>query len=154
MTARPDPAHRVARVAGPALYELRYEVLRRGTASDDVEFAADGDPTTVHLAVLGEGDEILAASTWIEHESADRPGQRALQVRGMAVAGSRRRQGLGTVLIDAGIAMARDRGIRVVWANARDSALDFYLAQGFVVVGEGFVTTDTRLPHHRIVRDL
>ncbi len=41
-----------------------------------------------------------------------------------------------------------------MWANARDTALGFYAAHGFEVVGDGFVTTDTRLPHHRVVRPL
>jgi hypothetical protein len=41
-----------------------------------------------------------------------------------------------------------------VWANARDSALGFYERAGFTVAGDGFVTDDTRLPHHAVVLDL
>ena len=33
----------------------------------------------------------MATSTWLERESPDRPGERALQLRGMAVADSHRR---------------------------------------------------------------
>jgi hypothetical protein len=57
-------------------------------------------------------------------------------------------------MIAAGREDARRRGAVLVWANARDSALDFYLANGFTVSGAGFRTTDTDLPHHRIVQRL
>ena len=43
---------------------------------------------------------------------------------------------------------------RLYCMYARDSALDFYLANGFTVSGAGFRTTDTDLPHHRIVHRL
>ena len=45
-------------------------------------------------------------------------------------------------------------GARLMWANARDTALGFYAAHGFEAVGDGFVTTDTCLPHHRVLRHL
>ena len=43
-------------------------------------------------------------------------------------------------------------GVELVWANARDTALGFYVGLGFDVVGEGFVDPATAVPHHRIVR--
>ena len=45
-------------------------------------------------------------------------------------------------------------GATVLWCNARDSAQDFYAKLGFAVHGDGFVTHDTGLPHHVMVRDL
>ena len=72
----------------------------------------------------------------------------------MAVSAEHRGRGLGAAMIEAGLEDARARGAVLVWANARDSALDFYTANGFVVVGDGFRTTDTDLPHHRIIQQL
>jgi len=141
-------------VAVDELYALRWEVLRKDTPCDEIDLPGDRDPTTVHLAVRGDGGEIVAAATWLERESPDRPGRRALQLRAMAVAATHRRQGLGARLIEGGVRLAAERDVDIVWANARDSALDFYTSQGFIAVGEGFITADTRLPHHRIVRDL
>ncbi len=148
------PARRAETVTVADVRPLRRAVLRRGTPTDDVTFPGDDDPTTRHLAVRDGTGAVIAASTWMERPSPDRPDRRGLQLRGMAVADVHQGRGLGAVLVEAGVALAAERGISVVWAHARDSALDFYAAQGFGVVGEGFLTADTQLPHHRIVRDL
>ena len=136
------------------IYALRLEVLRRGTPSDNVHFAQDSHPHTRHLAVRDETGVVVAASTWSPSPFPDRPDEPAIQLRGMAVGAEHRGNGLGAAMIAAGLDEARRRGAVLVWANARDSALDFYVANGFEVVGEGFRTTDTDLPHHRIVQQL
>ena len=79
-------------------------------------------------------------------------GGAAVQLRGMAVDPAHRAHGVGGQLLAAGVARAFAGGATCVWANARDSALEFYRRHGFEVVGEGFVTPDTGLPHHRIRR--
>ncbi|HWL42890.1 MAG TPA: GNAT family N-acetyltransferase [Ilumatobacter sp.] len=133
---------------------LRLAVLRHDTPTKNVVLPGDDHPDTRHLAIRTADGRVVATSSWSEQESPDRPGARALQLRGMAVAHSHHRLGLGSQLIDAGRALAAERGIGLLWANARDSALDFYVAEGFDIVGEGFVTADTQLPHHRILRQL
>ena len=40
----------------------------------------------------------------------------------------------------------------LVWARARDTALDFYQRHGFTVHGPGYVDLTTNLPHHDIIR--
>ena len=137
-----------------AIHRLRFEVLRRDTPSDNVEFPHDRDPETVHLAVRDESGAVIAASTWTPKPFPGRPDDAAVQLRGMAVDADHRGRGLGAAMIAAGLDDARRRGATLVWANARDSALEFYVANGFAVVGEGFRTTDTDLPHHRIVQEL
>jgi len=141
-------------VAVEELYELRLEVLRRGTPSDNVHFQHDNDPATRHLAVRDELGTVIAASTWLPRSFPDRPDVPAVQLRGMAVSAAHRGLGLGAAMIVAGLDHAHRIGAQLVWANARDSALDFYVATGFAIVGEGFRTTDTDLPHHRIVQQL
>jgi predicted GNAT family N-acyltransferase len=141
-------------VAVEEIYAIRMDVLRRDTPSDNVHFDHDADTTTRHLAVRDASGTVIAASTWTPRPFPDDPGEPAMQLRGMAVRGEHRRLGLGAAMIAAGVADARNRGFRLVWANARDSALDFYVANGFAVTGEGFRTTDTDLPHHRIVKRL
>ena len=142
----------VVPVTAAETYAIRRRVLRDGTPSDDVTFDADDEPATRHLVIRDAAGIVIATSTWIERESPDHPGVLALQLRGMAVAPEQRGRRLGARLIDAGLSLAAERGCPIVWANARDSALEFYVGQGFAVVGDGFLTHDTRLPHHRIWR--
>ena len=129
-------------------------MLRRGTPSDNVHFAADDDPATRHLAVRDDAGAVIAASTWTPRPFPGSARRAGVQLRGMAVQPEHHGRGLGAALIAAGVEAAPATRGRLVWANARDSALDFYLANGFAVVGDGFRTTDTDLPHHRIVQRL
>lgn len=138
-------------VAVDAVLPVRMRVLRAGTPSDDPHFEGDDDPTTVHLAAVADG-EVVAVSTWLERPWPVEPERRAVQLRGMAVDASMQGTGIGGALLGAGVQQAFGAGAEIVWANARDTALPFYLRHGFEVDGEGFRTLDTDLPHHRIVR--
>lgn len=136
------------------VYDLRRAVLRRGTPSDNVVLVADHDADTRHLAIRDDDGEVIATSTWSISECPHEPGVSALQLRGMAVLDDARRRGLGAALVRAGFRFAGELGVELIWANARDTALAFYAAQGFDVVGDGFLTADTQIPHHVIVRRL
>jgi GNAT superfamily N-acetyltransferase len=135
-----------------ATYELRRVVLRNGDASR-VTFPEDEQPGTVHL-VGHDGDEIVAAATLVVAACPVAPDQRALQLRGMAVAPSRQGQGIGRRLLERVVEEAGAQDAEILWANARDSALGFYEQSGMRVLGDGFATIDTGLPHHLVVLDL
>lgn len=131
-------------------HTVRGTVLRVGTPTTEVTFAEDEWPGAIHLGVFD--DEVLVGtSTWIPREMADRPGVAAVQLRGMATLTSHQRRKVGAALLHSGLARAASDGATIVWANARDAALDFYRAHGFEVSGEGFVDEATQLPHHRVV---
>ena len=87
-------------------------------------------------------------------ECPENPGKSAIQLKGMAVADELQGAGLGALLIDAGLALANERGAAIAWARARDSALGFYERLGFASTGDGFVDGPTAMPHHIVVRTL
>jgi GNAT superfamily N-acetyltransferase len=150
--ARPDWT--IVELTTEQTHPLRRAVLRNGTPTDDVRFAEDDWPGVIHLGVID--DEVLVGtSTWIPRPFADEPETDAIQLRGMATAHSHQGTGVGEALLRAGCARAVESNAALVWANARDSALGFYTAHGFVVVGEGFIdATTTQLPHHVVARRL
>ena len=71
----------------------------------------------------------------------------------MAVEPAQQGHGYGAALLDAAIARLRAAGARVLWANARDSALGFYVRGGMTVAGDGFVAA-LGLPHHVVLLEL
>jgi predicted GNAT family N-acyltransferase len=142
---------RIEEVDTSVVLPVRMRVLRAGTPSDDATFDGDDDPGTLHLAAL-VGDEVVAVSTWLARPWHLDPARPATQLRGMATEESARGSGVGGILLEEGVRRAFAAGSELVWANARDTALRFYLRHGFEVEGEGFRTLDTRLPHHRIIR--
>ncbi len=131
-------------------YPLRLAVLRHDTPTKDVSFAEDAEPGAMHLGLRVAG-ELVAVSTWIQRPHNDRA---AIQLRGMATARQLQGTGLGGQLLEAGCARAAATDARLVWARARDAALDFYLGHSFEVEGEGFIDATTNLPLHLVVRQL
>lgn len=137
---------RVVELNAEQTHALRRAVLRRADPDANVVFECDHDPATFHLGVIEDGD-LLAISTWI-------PAPPSAQLRGMAVEPSRQGEGLATRLLEEGYERLRSLGVELLWAHARDTALSFYTRAGFTVVGDGFVTPDTGLPHHLVTLSL
>jgi GNAT superfamily N-acetyltransferase len=145
----------VVELAAHETYPLRLSVLRFDTPSTDVSFAEDARPQTFHLGVrqvgaAGEVGDLVGISTWFPRPYGDEP---AVQLRGMATAAPVRGRGVGGILVEAGC----ERALTIaplVWARARDTALDFYVRHRFGVEGVGFVDESTGKPHHLIVRRL
>jgi len=131
-------------------HPLRLAVLRHDTPTKEVSFAEDDDPGALHLGLRVAG-ELVATSTWIPRPHNDRP---AIQLRGMATSRELQGTGLGGHLLEAGCQRAAESGAQLVWARARDAALDFYQRHEFVIEGEGFIDATTNLPHHVVVRTL
>lgn len=144
---------RVTAVRLDDITALRVEVLRQGTPVTHCDYPEDSLPDAVHLAIARDGD-VVATSTWFDKECPECVGVSAVQLKGMAVRESMQGEGLGARLIDAGIALAVERGAELVWARARDSALGFYARCGFRTVGEGFIDGPTAMPHHIVVREI
>lgn len=119
-----------------------------------VDFEGDDDSDTFHLAIVDSADEIVAVSTWMHRPFIDEPQRTSMQLRGMATRRGLQHLGLGGLLLENGFRHARVNGADLIWANARDEAMRFYLRHGFEIVGAGFIESVTRLPHHRVRRDL
>ena len=133
--------------------QLRVAVLRKSTPATDCNYPEDVYPDIVHFGIIHEGTAI-ATSSWFMKECPEQPGALSMQLKGMAVADHLQGAGLGALLIDAGLALANERGAAIAWARARDSALGFYERLGFVSTGDGFIDGPTAMPHHTVVRTL
>lgn len=143
----------VTSVALADIMPLRVAVLRKGTPATECNYPEDNYPDVVHFAIFHEGTAI-ATSSWFIKECPELPGVPAMQLKGMAVADHVQGEGLGALLIDAGIALATERGATIAWARARDSAMGFYERLSFVSTGDGFIDGPTAMPHHIVVRTL
>lgn len=132
---------------------LRLAVLRADTPSPSAHYAEDTDPTAVHLGIRQDG-VVVACSTWITRPFPPDLSTPAIQLKGMAVVQHLQSQGLGAVILAAGIQRAIAQSKAIVWARARDSAIAFYQRNGFSVVGDMFVDDATGMPHHLVMLDL
>ena len=149
-----EPNFQVVKITTEETYALRTAVLRADTPTSDPKYVEDSKHATVHLGIFDANKILIATSTWVINPWQDDPSAIAIQLRGMAVATSYQKSGLGKLLLDSGITHAKAHNAKYVWAKARDSALDFYLRNDFISVGDGFTEGVTQMPHHLVVREV
>ncbi|MDE3065107.1 MAG: GNAT family N-acetyltransferase, partial [Acidobacteriota bacterium] len=112
----------------------------------------DVEAATLHVGAVVEGEIVACASFYLAPYGED---GEARQLRFMAVDPQWQGRGLGARVLGDGERRLRESGTRTLWANARDSALGFYVAQGWTALaGTEFLSAETRLPHTVIVKRL
>ena len=117
----------------------------------------DDEHESFHLAAVDPDGTVVGVVTFLDRACPVRPDVfPARQLRGMAVSHERQGTGIGVALLDAGLARCRDEGVAVVWAHARESAVDWYEAHGMAGEGAGYdrEVGDGSLPHRTVVVDL
>ncbi|HEX2062972.1 MAG TPA: GNAT family N-acetyltransferase [Acidimicrobiales bacterium] len=143
---------RVVYIRSEATHDLRRRVLREDRPEAVVEFPGDHAEGAFHLGAVDEAGTVVGVVSLFPEPTPHRPGRRALRLRGMAVEPSLQGSGVGGALLAAAVTGARGSDYEVMWANARDTALEFYRRRGWEVVGDGFESVG--LPHHVVVLDL
>jgi GNAT superfamily N-acetyltransferase len=116
---------------------LRHAVLRPGHPMEAACFDADSDATTRHFGafVPASGENVCCVSCM----RARREGADAWQVRGMATRGDLVRRGIGHALLSFAVAALRaEDGPRLLWCNARTTALAFWEREGWTIASDVF----------------
>jgi len=150
-TAPVPEQYAIEEIPAGLTHDLRRRVLRGGRVDADVVFPSDAAARSVHLAARrARGGPIVGVVSLLDEAESDGPGQGHL--RGMAVEEAERGRGVGRLLLQALLPRADERGWRWLWANARESALGFYLRAGWTVVGDPFVGAEG-LVHYRVRLD-
>jgi len=127
-------------------YDLRWRVLRRphqqprGSEKDDLE------ELSIHVAAYFKEDMIAAAGR--AHFNSDREAQ----IRYMAVDPYFQNAGIGSSLLADLEKRVRTRGAAYIVLNSRESAVGFYVKNGYRVVGKGGVLFHT-VRHVRMRKD-
>jgi len=141
----------IQRIAAADTYYLRALVLRDG----DLAAACVPDdemPGAWHLGARRSG-ELLGVASFYPHQCPLVADVAAVQLRFMAVGPAMQGRGVGRQLLDHARLVLREQKTGILWANGRDTALDFYTRLGFIVIGDGFIH-EPGLPHHLIILDL
>jgi len=137
----------VVQVVDPAdLVDLRRRVLRDGRPDLPASYPTDDEPSTLHLGLMTPEGTLAGCVTVLEDPL---PGFASLHLVLMAVDPGLRRQGVGGALVGA-VQGSAETAERNVWAAARLTALEFYVALGFAAMGDVF-TGAMDLPHRRVL---
>ena len=141
----------VRRAEPTEVIDLRHQVLRAGLPRETAVFPGDSAPGTVHVVAL-DNDDVVGCATMIPSAW---EGQRAWQLRGMAVAPPVQRTGVGGLMLKElqRIAQHGAGDVRLMWCNARTPAVPFYERHGWTVASDEFLV-ETAGPHFKMVRKL
>ena len=137
------------------LHEVRRRVLRDGRSDARVHDDRDGDQHAIHFAAFQDDIVIGSASVYPSESPTTEYVGTTYQLRYLAVDMTLQRSGIGRQLMRAVEDRLGSLGVDILWANGRDSALDFYLQTGWVVLeNSAHLSPETQLPHHVIVKQL
>jgi predicted GNAT family N-acyltransferase len=113
----------------------------------------DENADAVHLAAFDDDDELVGTCLVLPRPYPLRPDEvPAWQLRGMATAEDRRGRGIGAQVLATAVAVVGKRGARLIWCEARTSAVPFYVRNGFTVDGEEYLHAESGIPHHYMWR--
>jgi len=141
----------IERIAAADTYVLRARVLRDGDSAA-ARVPDDDLPGAWHLGARHSG-ALVGVASFYPRSCPLATDVAATQLRFMAVDPAMRGRGIGRQLLDRALRELRKEKTGILWANGRDTALDFYTRLGFTVVGDGF-NHEPGLPHHLIILGL
>lgn len=127
----------IKKIPSKDTYVVRHPILREGRPIEDCKFNHDDDPETFHLG-LYINDVLLAVVTYLKIRYPEFKDEQ-YQLRGMAVLKSCQKRGFGNLLINKGEQILIHKGIKLVWCNVREVAVNFYKKNGFKIFGKPFV---------------
>lgn len=141
----------VTEVSALSLVPLRQSVLGWTEPHLDLDFS----PSAKHFAIYGDEAKIVAgASAGFSDFPVEYPSRRAMRFWAVAVLSTHQNRGLGRLLMEAILSHGHSLGADAVWANARESAISYYLAMGFHEVGERFRDPLNQQIDGRVIRSL
>lgn len=142
-------------VDGAATRELRRAVLRPGWPVGS-PMHGDDNPQAVHFGAFDDAGQLAGCCLVLPRAYPYRPDEPAAwQLRGMATVPQRRGQGIGAAVLAAAVGELAGRGARLVWCEARTTAVPFYARHGFATQGPEFPHQDSGgVPHYRMWRAL
>jgi GNAT superfamily N-acetyltransferase len=137
----------IRRVVANELYELRRRVLRNNDPDKEVRDDRDDQESAVHFGGF-LNNTLVACGSFYPSTPPLNESLRTYQLRYLATDFSMQGRGFGRRLLEVAEEDLKALGAQQLWANGRDTALDFYLGTGWLAIeGSEHLSAVTQLPH-------
>lgn len=131
-------------------YLIRNAILRKGKSIESCKFIGDDDENSFHLGYFSDEKLIGIVSLFlISNENFKE--KRQYQLRGMAVLDEFQKYGIGTKLIQAAEKEITKLNASLLWFNAREVAVPFYLKLNYKTFGTKFEINGIG-PHYKMFK--
>ena len=119
---------------------LRQVILRPGRPAIESVFEGDDVEGNFHVGAFSDTSEdlVVGIATMLKVDDPRCEASPAYRLRGMAVATDQQRTGIGSATLQFAEEEAARRDANVIWCNAREEAVPFYLRHGYETVGDIF----------------
>lgn len=131
----------VSKIDATQTYSVRQMVLRPGKSIESAFFDGDQLQTTHHFG-FKMLDKIVGVLSLYDKRNALFDELSQFQLRGMAVLSEYQNRNIGNQLLDFAEDYAKNLNIKLIWCNARETAIGFYRARNYHVVGDVFTIAD------------
>ncbi|SNQ44235.1 GNAT family N-acetyltransferase [Cellulophaga lytica] len=118
-------------------YPVRHPVLRAGKPLSSCEFSGDNLKTTFHIGAY-QNNQLIGVASLLQVKNTSILNVFAYQLRGMAIANEHQGKGLGKKIINYAETILKEKGVLLLWMNARVSAIPFYTKCGYTKSGSIF----------------
>jgi len=127
----------VLRIKAIDTYPIRHKMLRPNGTIEDCMYQGDHDELTFHLGAFVNKKLVSVASFYFEKHPSY-PETYQYRLRGMATLPDFQAQGHSSSLLRTAFPMIKQNQCPILWCNAREKAVGFYLKVGFESKGELF----------------
>ncbi|WP_405292139.1 GNAT family N-acetyltransferase [Algibacter sp. Ld11] len=120
---------------------VRHPVLRQGKPVTSCVFEGDNLETTLHFGIYNS-EELIGVCSFLKNRNHNFKAQMQYQLRGMAVLEAYQGLGVGHKLLKYCDAFLFKKSATLIWCNAREVAVSFYMRNGYIVFGDSFNIAD------------
>lgn len=131
-------------------YPVRHVVLRKGKPLESCAFIGDEDENTIHLGLF-EDEKLIGITSLFLSKNDEFKESKQYQLRGMAVLEEFQKYGIGTQLIKEAEQECIKQKADLLWFNARESAVPFYLKLKYKTFGTKFEINGIG-PHYKMFK--
>lgn len=133
-------------------YPIRHDILRKGKSIDSCKFIGDDDENSIHLGCYS-GEKLIGIVSLFLVKNENFNQEKQYQLRGMAVLEEFQKYGIGTELILAAEKEITKLNTSLLWFNAREAAVPFYLKLNYKTFGTKFEINGIG-SHYRMFKQL
>jgi len=131
----------IKKISSRDTFLVRHPILREGKPVEGCQFDGDDLQTTTHFGLFIDTN-ITGVLSVFKNNNVIFNSENQFQIRGMAILKDFQRKGFGDELIKHAEEYIKSQFGKLIWFNARESAVPFYEKLGYIKIGEPFYIAD------------